>query len=146
MKEKPMTKLESFPDLQGELTSRISEENSNYGVAVDELNKNLSILYIRLKEQGKMVSKILKDLSISCTAMGETANALKAQYDAFNEKVEFSKSAVNSSIFESLATCFNSWSKQVVDQAKVLNKYVVNSTRWSEFEVEAHNEVIEFGF
>lgn len=34
-------KVENFIDLEGEVKVRISDENGNYGVAVDELNRTI---------------------------------------------------------------------------------------------------------
>lgn len=127
MTTKPITKVENFPDISGEQTCRISEENSAYGIAIDELNKQVATLYAKLREHAQSITTMLQSVSGSCKSLSETATRIKAEYDSFNGKVNFGKCSLNSGILDSLSTCFNGWSVQIKDQSRVIDKYLVNS-------------------
>ena len=75
MTSKPITKAEHFADVQGEVTCRISDENAGYGVAIDELNRQVAPLYAKLKDHALSISKCLHEVSGHCKSLAETARA-----------------------------------------------------------------------
>ena len=95
MTTKPITKVENFADIMGELTCRISDENAGYGIAIDELNRQVATLYAKLKEHAISITKCLHEVSGHCKSLAETATRIKTEYEIFNGKVSYAKSQLN---------------------------------------------------
>lgn len=141
MTTKPITKAEHFSDVQGEVTCRISDENAGYGIAIDDLNRQVSSLYAKLKDHAQSITKCLHEVSGHCKSLAETATRIKTEYEIFNGKVSYAKSQLNSNIIDSLSNCFNGWAVQIKDQSRVIDKYISSTISWTELELEAQNEV-----
>jgi hypothetical protein len=134
-------KVEHFIDLEGEVKCRISDDNGSYGVAADQLNRDIQPLNEKLREYSMSLLRSLNEASAHAKSLADTANRIKKTHDLFNTKVEFAKSTINASIYDALSTCFNGWSSHVSDQSKTIENYLIKSFNWTQMELDAHNEV-----
>lgn len=142
--------LRTFSNLDGELTSRISNNIKDYSMALDELNRNIAPINIKYVKhsQPSRFEQLCKELLLNfnrltstITNLANCAGKLQSLHHNFNARVEFGKTETNEKLYEAMKSTFNQWANMSNSQVKMVENNLIKTFHFSSMEVEAHNEV-----
>lgn len=134
--------IKNFSNVEGKVTSRISNKLRKFARELEDFNKQMVPLNDKLKEAYIQLMNDYDSICKTFSNLSDITRQIHNLHENYNKKVEFGKSTINQNIYASMTNTYQSLQKHYTEKITSIQETMLKNVKYTKHEIFELNEVM----